>query len=502
MSKGLPDQILSKLSRSVAEQAGLHFPRERWPDLERGIRSMARALGHADAESCAKWLLSTPLDRKGIEILAGELTVGETYFFRETQSLDVFSGRILPELARARKGAERHLRLWSAGCCSGEEPYSLAIMLDRLLPDLRQWQVTILGTDINPRFLAKAADGIYTDWSFRNAPTWLKTDYFNSVGENRFEIIPRIKRMVTFSYLNLAEDGYPSLTTNTNAMDLIFCRNVLMYFSPEGTKRVVHKFRRSLVDQGWLVVSPTETSTQLFGELAPVQFPGVTFYQKAEKPPLSSVLPFQAPDISSMELPNAITPLPEIGFTPMTPPPPVESSVADPMPQSVQRDAYEEALALFAAGNYAEAAEKLEMDSASLSSSAKYPELRARICANLGDLAEAQSWVEKALELDKLDAGLHYLRAIILQEEGVGDEVSPALKRALYLDPHFVLAHFALGNIATQRRNYKEANRHFTNVLGLLADYKPDEVLPHSDGLAAGRLKEMVSAAMSMEKAA
>jgi chemotaxis protein methyltransferase CheR len=162
---------------------------------------------------------------------------------------------------------------------------------------------------------------------------------------------------------------------------------------------------------------------------------------------------------------------------------------------------YEEALALFEQGRYLEAEEKLKADFAPPHTAESWA-LLARICANLGELTEARSWAEKALGADKLNAGLHYLRSVILQEQGDTEERIAALKRALYLDPNFVLAHFALGNFALQQRNFKEADKHFSNVLGLLADYQPDDVLPQSDGLVAGRLKEMVESAIAMEKAA
>ena len=272
MTRGLSDQLLSQLSECVASQLGLHFPRTRWRDLERGIQSAAREFGTPDAESCARWLLSAPLTKNQIEILASELTVGETYFFREQRSFAILGERILPELLRVRQGAERRLRIWSAGCCTGEEPYSIAILLDRVLPDPRQWHVTILGTDVNPRFLQKAAQGVFGEWSFRAAPAWLKENYFTPVGAQRFEILPRIKAMVTFACLNLAQDAYPALASGTHAMDLIFCRNVLMYFTAEHAQRVIHQFHRSLVEGGWLIVSPVETSAQLFSLFAPIHF--------------------------------------------------------------------------------------------------------------------------------------------------------------------------------------------------------------------------------------
>jgi chemotaxis protein methyltransferase CheR len=489
MSNSLKIQLLSQLSETVAAQTGLHFPQERWPDLERGLGSAARVLGFPTLEAFATSLLATPLDRKGVEVVAGELTVGETYFFREKRSLEIFSEQLLPEIARTRRGAARHLRLWSAGCCSGEEPYTLAILLDRFLPDLAEWRVTILGTDINPRFLHKAAGGIYNEWSFRDAPPWLKTDYFKPVGKKLYEIIPRIKNKVTFAYLNLAEDAYPSLATNTNAMDFIFCRNVMMYFNAERTKKVVHQFRNALVDQGWLVVSLTETSSELFRELETVPFPQGTFYRKSDKPSEISKIT----QTTKWEL-KAIEPAPVIEF------PPHVSTARDESPLPAPPSFYEKALVLFEQGKYSAAAEILKTDSTP--KSAKNAALLSRIYANLGDLTQAMAMTDQALALDKLDAGVHYLRAVIFEEQGAKEEALSALKKTLYLDPHFVLAHFALGNAALRRKHFPEAERHFVNVLNLLADYETNDVLPQSDGLVAGRLREMVAAAMSVETAA
>ncbi len=502
----LSEERLSDLSQIVANQTALHFSRERWPDLERGIRSAAGKLGYSDIEACIRRLLSTPLTRQETEILAGELTVGETYFFREKRSFEILSDQIIPELARLRQGTDRRLRIWSAGCCTGEEPYSIAILLDRILPDLQQWQVTILGTDINPYFLKKASAGIYGEWSFRDAPPWLKSTYFKQIDSNHYEISSSIKEKVRFAYLNLAEDNYPSLATNTNAMDLIFCRNVLMYFSPERTKRVAHNFRRSLVEKGWLLVSPTEVSSDLFATYSSVPFDGATFYRKGGTPSPAGITPgWTIPAVviapvtggvkeekvsSTPSLLDFIPALPVTSLEPALEPPTVDSGIAS----------YDKALALFNQGNYEQAA--LELQKESSSTILKRAALMARICANTGDLSQALSWVEKALAADKLDAGLHYLRAVILEEQGVKEEALTALKRTLYLDPNFVLAHYSLGNYALRQKNLKEAERHFANTRTLLKAYQPDDVLPQSDGLVAGRLQEMVESAMAMEQVA
>jgi chemotaxis protein methyltransferase CheR len=211
MAAVLSDTLLSHLSEFVAAQIGLRFSRERWRDLERGIGSAAREFGFRDAESCVRWLVSSPLTRSQIEILADHLTVGETYFFREASCFEWLERRVLPELIRAGRESERRLRIWSAGCCTGEEPYSIAMLLDLMVPDLNDWNITILATDINPRFLKKAQEGVYTEWSFRDTPGRIKERYFIERKRGHYEITASIKKRVTFSYLNLAEDVYPSL---------------------------------------------------------------------------------------------------------------------------------------------------------------------------------------------------------------------------------------------------------------------------------------------------
>lgn len=228
--------LFSQLSELIAARMGLYFPKARWHDLERGIASAAPEFGLKDVESCIQWLLSSPWTQSQIEILAVHLTVGETYFFREKRGFDLLEEHILPELIGSRRGVQKHLRIWSAGCATGEEPYSIAILLHQVLPDLKDWDITILATDMNPRFLQRASEGVYGEWSFRDTPIWIKERYFKKKESHRFEILPQIQRMVTFSYLNLAEDADPSFLNHPQAIDVIFCRNVLIYFAPERAK--------------------------------------------------------------------------------------------------------------------------------------------------------------------------------------------------------------------------------------------------------------------------
>jgi chemotaxis protein methyltransferase CheR len=142
--------------------------------------------------------LAAPLTKTHLQVLASHLTVGETYFFREKKTFEILTASIVPDLIRNRRGCGQRLRIWSAACCTGEEPYSLAILLHQIIPDFTDWHVTILATDINERFLQKAAAGVYGEWSFRESPAGFKERYFHRTADGRHAILPEIKKQVIF----------------------------------------------------------------------------------------------------------------------------------------------------------------------------------------------------------------------------------------------------------------------------------------------------------------
>ena len=440
MTHTLDAELLGAVSRSIEAQLGLHFPPERWADLELGLRGAATELGFECVEKCARKLVLAKLDRAQVDSLAAHLTIGETYFFRDPAAFEILASQIFPALAQERRSRAKRLRIWSAGCCTGEEPYSIAIALRRAIPDLDDWRVTILATDINSRFLRKAVAGVYGPWSFRGVSDETRSTYFRRTPEGRFKILPAIRKMVTFACLNLVEDVYPALANNTTAMDLIFCRNVLMYFSREQARKVAANFRRALVDGGRLVVSATEASQEVFGQFVSAGIPDIALYRKTAPAPSPA----------------------------MSPPPPV------PLPARLPEPA---PLPPIARADHAADARRL---------------------ANEGDLAAALAACDRALAADKLVAAHHYLRGVILQEQGALDEAVAALQRALFLDPGFVVAHFALGHLVLRQGRSRGAARGFANARALLQKCAPEAVLPESDGITAGRLLAILT---SMEEA-
>lgn len=479
-----PGLVWRRVSERIASTMGLHFPEGRWADMQRALDQAAAEFGHANSATFSEWLLTHELSPNQLRQFASHLTVGETYFFRERKTFEALAEHVLPPLLDSKRKHERRLRIWSAGCCTGEEAYSLSILLTQVIPDLADWHVSILATDINERFLQKASAGIYSDWSFRETSADFKERYFRRQPDGRYAVLPEIKQRVRFASLNLAQDVFPALTTDTNAMDLIFCRNVLMYFTPTQAINVIGNLRRALVDDGWLVVSPTEASQALFSEFKTSNYPGVILYQKAtlrDRPASTWKPPEPAPTF----------PLPPEPPPPEAPEAPLVESAPSPSARSLATQQYEK-------GNYAEAVETLLSSSTPPSTSRDYS-LLAHCLANLGRLDEALEWCDRWVVSDKLDASAHYLRAVTLQELDRFEDARLALHRAIYLEPNLILAHFALGNLARSRDRRTEADKHFTNALHLVGRHSADTVLPESDGLTAGRLAEIITSLLSLE---
>lgn len=472
------DPPWAQLSELIARRIGLNFPPKNHPDLLRGLAGAAAEFGFEDAATYADWLLSRNLKRSDLQGLVSHLTIGETYFFRERKAFDALRGHILPELIR-RRGHDRHLRLWSAACCTGEEAYSLAIAVQECLPNLQDWRVTLLATDINERFLRKATAAVYGEWSFRDTPVTFRNRYFTRTPEGHFALLPQIRQCVTFAPLNLVEDNSASPTINLHNMDVIFCRNVLMYFTPAQARSVVTKLHSALLEGSWLVVSPSEGSHHLFSGFEQVSVAGALLYRKNGA----------RVETASSWTPATVDPSPAVGSQLQVP-----NSWTSQLPVAVAADqAPKEAPT--------EADDAPPMQDSSALAEVQTLALQARALANQGQLQEALACCDRWIAADALDPASRYLRAVILQELGDPEQARRSLQQALYLHPDFVLAHFGLGNLARRAGKSTDAARHFANALALLEGRAPDDALPQSDGLTAGRLKEILKSLLVPETA-
>src|SRR5882757_3801204 len=239
----------------VAERLGLFFEDGKLDFLGDVLRRRMESTGSERFSSYKRRLSSSASDPEEVRAVAEQLTVGETYFFRYADHIRAFTEAVLPDRIRAQD-RRRQLRILSAGCASGEEAYSLAIVIREALSDLASWSITIQGIDVNPSVVKKASRGRYTTWSLRETTGDLRTKYFSASGRD-FQLDETVRSMVTFQERNLVEDA-PSFW-RPDAFDVVFCRNVTMYFTPEAAQSVVKRIATSLTPGGFLFLGHAET---------------------------------------------------------------------------------------------------------------------------------------------------------------------------------------------------------------------------------------------------
>lgn len=467
--------IIQRLCDLVRDYSGLEFSGPRQGDLEWAVeRALAEQHLTSPAELYAR-LTQGPNAQAELQAFIASLTVVETYFFRNRPQFEALEQYILPDLI-ARRRDIRRLRIWSVGCASGEEPYSLAILLRRAFPDLAGWAVTILATDINRNALAKAQRGLYTAWSFRDAPPELQTQYFTPRGA-QFELAPEVRSQVTFAYLNLAEDVYPSALTDTLDMDLILFRNVLIYFGEAMARRVVDRLYDALADGGWLLVGHAEPSITLFSRFAGRSFPGAVAYQK--------VAAGQQPAVCGDAASQARAPArPPVGATRKREPRPALHLLRPDAPPS--------GIAARAPTQAHRKKEGRPLPASDGDLIARYHTIKQ--LADQAQLASAQRSVAALVEQAPLFAPAYYLQGLILQEMGDAEGALAALRRCVYVDAGFVMGHLALANLYAFSGQPERARRHRAQIVRLLAAAPPDDPIPEGDGMTVGELLKTIGA--------
>ena len=431
------DPLYPRLKEHLVESTGLAYYADKDVDLARRVGRRLSTLGAPDCAAYLAILRDPVRGPSELDALIVEVTIGETYFFRHREHFDALRDVVLPDLI-ARNRPSRRLRIWSAGCADGPEPYSLAILLKRdLTHELAGWDVSILGTDINRHCLARAREAKFETWALRSTPEDLKGACFLNEGR-WWRLSPEYKEWVSFQYHNLVEHSFPSLLNNLFGFDLIVCRNVMIYFGQDLMQRMIRQFHDCLVPGAWLLVGPSEPNMTYFSAFRTVAAPGVTLYQKPDAELQESLVvnrpPWDEANVASWPIDNR----PQVVNLPHTP------TLAD-VRRHADQGAWESA---------------------------------ARCC-------------EQLLKTDNLHSPTHFHYALVLQQVGRRDEAERSLRRAIYLDWKSVLAHYYLGLFLQSRGDGRHAERSFENALDLLGARGDAEVFADADGITVAELRKL-----------
>ncbi|MDG9671090.1 hypothetical protein ONV78_25335 [Hahella sp. CR1] len=510
LPNALSPDLLSACQWKINELWGLHYPQERWSDLERHLKLAALDLGYDEPAAFARALLYDQIDAAQKVRLASELAVGETYFLRDPACYQhLIHHFLIPLLDQRRRAGQKRLRIWSAGCCSGEEAYSLAILLEGLLPDMRDWNVELMATDLVAEFVEKARSGSYSAWSFRQVDPQWRARYFSQSGANQWTIHDRFRRRVEFFQLNLAQSVFPDEKRGLCDCDVILCRNVLMYFSPSQAAAVLDRLQRSLSPGGVLLLSPVESVICQWAGKKVHNWPeAVCLRRQGDEPRWRDAS--SEPACPSPQAANALSGRIEQHAWRATA---VDISVAasvvsnTPEKKVVSReqqasDADNDWLRgqeAYSEGDYDSAVQHLQRFTArpglSLRQQADAAILIARSHANRNRLQDAEDWANQAIRLDRLQPAAYWLLASLHIGRSERRQALEALTRVIYLQPDFIMAHYLSGILCLRLGQPERAVRCLRNCRELLASVAPEQPLEEGEGLTAGDLLELVRGA-------
>lgn len=491
----LDHEDIHKFQDFIYRKTGLHFTEAKKKDLERIILQALVKSGHHSPRDYLDFLRKIPRDHHEMKRLINQLTVGETYFFRDENQMAIIKNEILPPIiARRNVSNNRRLRIWSAGCASGEEPYSVAIIVRELIPYARYWNIEILATDINQHLLKKARAARYNSWSFRNTPEEIKKKFFTKDKDNiEYCLVDEIKDMVNFEYLNLVEPACPSLLTRTCDLDLIICRNVAIYFDKKTTEKIVDRFHDCLIDGGWLVMGASDpyiTESRFSSR----EFNGNFVFHK-EKTRAKAVN--VAKDIKKdkrieVETKKLSTSL-ALKYSKTT----VidrKRSAGSQIPKH-----YAGGMNLYHSRKIDQALAKFYQGFSENDEPARCAYMIAKIEANKGNLQEAKKWCRKAVAVDKLLLEGHFLLSMIYQELEKDEMAIISLKKAIYIDRDFAEGYFCLGTIYKKLGKKELAEKAFKNAVMLLKDKPVTKEIPECEGVTFGKLLKCIKANVKAE---
>jgi len=455
---------LSTIAALLAQHAGIAFGPHTGDALVRATRRVMAQHTLADLDQLAARLR---VDPACFASLLDEVTVGETYFFRNPEQFELVRTGLLPALRRMR-GEQHVLQIWSAGCATGEETYSLAMVLDG---EGALDRARVLGTDIAQGALTKARAARYREWSLRGLDPRIEQRWLVAEGD-RWRVCERIRRGVHFSQLNLAEPCYPSPQLGIWAFDLIFCRNVLIYLDPATIAAVERRLFDALAPGGFLIVGPSDPMP---GKHAPFE---VRITEHG--------LCYSRPSVPERDLALAELAgwMPAPAFEPAPQPAPIERTTAVP-PEP--REAIDELGAIDAVPGASSAR--------SYGSHGSLAELVRASWRERG-AGEGLHACERALLREAMNAELHYLHAVLLLDLARDADALAAVRRALYLDSGLAIAQFTLGSILERSGRPHAARRPYRNARDAAAARPSAEPVPLADGVQSGALAAAAGAAL------
>lgn len=437
----------------IAERAGIYFGPGKHEILKDNLLQRMEDCGLANFSDYFK-LLSSPAGTKEFDHLLNVITIPETYFFRDQTQFEALQRVVIPEVLKEKSYPGSSLRIWSAGCSSGEEPYTIAMILAANMGGGEYPPIQILATDLSQAALESARRGVYGARSVRDVPKDYLNRFFNQRGD-KYSLDESIKRMVEFRYFNLVTTPYP--LKEMSGWDIIFCRNVTIYFEADSTKKVIHNFYQSLRLGGYLFAGFSESLRYLSDEFTTVQVGGTFLYKKEASKKKHKRKTGKTN--RGRYRPRSATSRRQRKHTPVT----------DRGTEEIQQ-VCARAKELLDGGQPQQAGDLLTpyLEEPTVPESVVL--LRAEIALNQGDLEKAVQLCDRIIQNEPLSVAGHYLLGIIYRTREEEGRAIEEFKKVLYLESDHALARFNLGDLYSQVGQLEEAKLEYANVVRLLKE--------------------------------
>ncbi len=461
----LTDEQFALFSELIANYSGIRLDPMLKPSLSQTLAQRMRRLDLAGFTDYHRFLREEAAGHRELAHLAGTLSNKETYFFRELRHFQVLRDHLLPRLLENQTSQQAPLACWSAGCATGEEPFSLAIsILEYQEAGQLPFAVRILATDLDTAALDRARQGVFDKRSLRALPAPYLEKYFQKQGKS-WRVSESIRNMVDFRRHNLVRDGYehPFLAN----MDVILCRNVSIYFGAETLEKINVGLTGCLRPGGYLFVGTTETVRHNLGHLSLIEIDGVFLFNKAEgasdvetKPHLPPK-PRKEKRRQAIALPPAKPQRRRTGHQPEHAPRKTSDDDALESPyrlavETFQREEYELALQHLCTA--------LQINPSRFETHC----MLASIYIDQEKFTEAEEACQRALAINPWRPEVYLLWGLILRYRGQQQEAIEKFKRAIYLKPSYGVAHFQLAEVYRTLGKWTEARREYENTLNIL----------------------------------
>jgi chemotaxis protein methyltransferase CheR len=490
MSEHFTEAEINHICDAIQRITGLSVQKHQMNTLHDYFDQLKQRENHFNIDGYLNEMQSKPASSAEYKELINILTIGESYFFRDHEQMSFLRDFWLPQLIKQRREAgSKSLRIWSAGCSEGQELYSIAIMLRELIDDIDDWSLYLIGSDINLDSISKATKGCYSRWSIRDMEEAMVKKNFQ-VSAGKYQLHNSIRDMASFFCNNLVSTDYPSILNGTVSLDLIICRNVLLYFNGERTRKIISRLESCLTPDGIIVLAHTDAHQhEIPLSLARETKNGVLYYRQKS----AEIAPPPAIKKETIEAKKTVVPILKENPKP-------KENIALAAPDN--KASLDHIHNLYMKSDWGNILLYAQQHTGETENSAPALLYKALAFIHKGALDDGMAACQDALKVDELNPKIYLTQALILQERNNLEEAERALHQSIFLQHDFLDARYFLGLLYLRQNKTQQGLKELQFVLRGIEEKSPKQVLYLDPSVNLAELKQTLEHEIHLYKGA